>query len=150
MTATLNRASRREILAARLDTLRAERDQALAETIPSGGGDMADRATNVDGHVRLAMLEERIATVEADLVALRSHSGERADDGVATGDVVTLDFGDGPESFLLGSVDEATDRFDVITPESPLGRALAGARPGSTIFYTAGTRTLRATVISVE
>ena len=58
---------------------------------------------------------------------------------------------DGPETFLLGSVDEATDRFDVITPESPLGRALAGARPGSTIFYTAGpNRTLRATVVAVE
>lgn len=149
MTATLNSASRREILAARLATLRAERDQALAETIPSGGGDMADRATNVNGHVRLAMLEQRIANVETDLAALRSRTTRRAADGVAVGDVVTVDFGDGPETFLLGSVDEATDRFDVITPESPLGRALTGAHPGSTIFYTAGPRTLRATVISV-
>jgi transcription elongation GreA/GreB family factor len=138
-------------LTARLDALRAERDQALAETIPSGAGDMADRATNVDGHVRLAMLDERIATVEADLATLESPSARRTDDGVTVGDVVTVDFGDGPEAFLLGSVDEATDRFDVITPESPLGRALAGARPGSTIFYTAGpNRTLRATVVSVE
>jgi transcription elongation factor GreA len=151
MTATLNTASRREILTARLDALRSERDQALAETIPSGAGDMADRATNVDGHVRLAMLDERIATVEGDLAALEWPSTRRADDGVAVGDVVTLDFGDGPETFLLGSVDEATDRFDVITRDSPLGRALVGARPGSTIFYTAGpNRTLRATVISVE
>lgn len=151
MTATLSTASRREILTTRLDALRAERDNALAETIPSGAGDVADRATNVSGHVRLAMLDERIASVEADLAALRSQSARRADDGVAVGDVVTVDFGDGPETFLLGSVDEATDRFDVITPESPLGRALAGAHPGSTIFYTAGAnRTLRATVVSVE
>ena len=151
MTATLSTDSRREILTARLDALRAERDQALAETIPSGAGDMADRATNVDGHVRLAMLEGRIATVEADLAALESPSTRGEDDGVAVGDIVTVDFGDGPETFLLGSVDEATDRFDVITPESPLGRALAGARPGSTIFYTAGpNRTLHATVVSVE
>jgi transcription elongation factor GreA len=151
MTATLSTASRREILMTRLDALRAERDRALAETIPSGAGDVADRATNVDGHVRLAMLEERIATVEADLVTLESPGARRANDGVAVGDIVTIDFGDGPETFLLGSVDEATDRFDVITPESPLGRALAGARPGSTIFYTAGpNRTLRTTVVSVE
>jgi transcription elongation factor GreA len=151
MTATLSTASRREILTARLDALRAERDQALAETIPSGAGDMADRATNVDGHIRLAMLDERIATVEADLATLGSLSARRPEGGVTVGDVVTVDFGDGPEAFLLGSVDEATDRFDVITPESPLGRALAGARPGSTIFYTAGpNRTLRATVVSVE
>jgi transcription elongation factor GreA len=112
---------------------------------------MADRATNVDGHVRLAMLEERIASVETDLAVLGSSSTRPADDGVTVGDLVTVDFGDGPETFLLGSVDEATDRFDVITPESPLGRALAGARPGSTVFYTAGqNRTLRATVVSVE
>jgi len=151
MTATLDTASRREILTARLDTLRAERNRALAETIPSGAGDMADRATNVDGHVRLAMLDERIASVETDLAALGSSSTRRADAGVTLGDVVIVDFGDGPETFLLGSVDEATDRLDVITPESPLGRALAGARPGSTIFYTAGqNRTLRATVVSVE
>jgi transcription elongation factor GreA len=151
MTATLSTASRREILMTRLDALRVERNRALAETIPSGAGDMADRATNVDGHVRLAMLEERIATVEADLATLESPGARRADDGVAVGDIVTIDFGDGPETFLLGSVDEATDRFDVITPESPLGRALAGARPGATIFYTAGqNRTIRATVVSVE
>ena len=151
MTATLNTASRREILTMRLDVLRGERDRALAETIPSDAGDVADRATNVDGHVRLAMLDERIANVEADLATLDSPNTRREDDGVAVGDVLTVDFGDGPETFLLGSVDEATDRFDVITPESPLGRALAGARPGSTIFYTAGpNRTLRATVVAVE
>src|SRR5262245_33626789 len=91
MTATLDTASRREILTARLDTLRAERNRALAETIPSGAGDMADRATNVDGHVRLAMLDERIASVETDLAALGSSSTRRADAGVAVGDVVVVD-----------------------------------------------------------
>jgi hypothetical protein len=107
-------------LTARLTELRAERDQALTETIPVGDGDMADRATNVNGHVRLAMLEERIAIVEQELAAFRETSTRSAGSGVSVGDMLTLDLGDGPETFLLGSVDEATDSFDVITPNSPL------------------------------
>ncbi len=135
MTATVSSASRRDVLSARLASLRAEREPALAETIPSGNGDVADRATNVDGHVRLAMLDQRIATVERELAATGEQNARPNGDGATLGDVVTLNFGDGPEAFLLGSVDEAVDGLDVITPNSPLGRALqarAPARPSPT------------------
>jgi len=138
-------------LTARLTELRAERDQALTETIPVGDGDMADRATNVNGHVRLAMLEERIATVEQELAAFRETSTRSAGNGVTVGDMLTLDLGDGPETFLLGSVDEATDSFDVITPNSPLGKALLGARVGSSVSYrTRPGRKLSARIIAVS
>jgi transcription elongation factor GreA len=150
MTAIITPGSRRDVLTARLDTLRAERDQALAETIPSGFGDVADRATNVDGHVRLAMLEERIATVEDELAARDPRADRSAADGVAVGDIVTLDFGDGPESFLLGSVDQGGDSIDVITPSSPLGHALQGAQVGATVSYTTRShRTLYATLTAI-
>jgi transcription elongation factor GreA len=138
-------------LTARLTELRAERDQALTETIPVGDGDMADRATNVNGHVRLAMLEERIAIVEQELAAFRETSTRSAGNGVTVGDMLTLDLGDGPETFLLGSVDEATDSFDVITPNSPLGKALLGARVGSSVSYrTRPGRKLSARIIAVS
>jgi transcription elongation factor GreA len=138
-------------LTARLTELRAERDQALTETIPVGDGDMADRATNVNGHVRLAMLEERIAIVEQELAAFRETSTRSAGSGVTVGDMLTLDLGDGPETFLLGSVDEATDSFDVITPNSPLGKALLGARVGSSVSYrTRPGRKLSARIIAVS
>jgi transcription elongation factor GreA len=146
MTATISAASRQEVLTARLASLRSEREQALAETIPMSAGDLADRATNVDGHVRLAMLEQRIAAVETELAASHQPSPRPADDAIAVGDVVTLDLGDGPESFLLGSVDQAGDSFDVVTPSSPLGQALQGARVGSTVTYSIGNRTLHATI----
>jgi transcription elongation factor GreA len=149
MTATIDRAARQDALTARLATLRADREQALAETIPAGEGDIADRATNVDGHVRLAMLEERIASVEAELDARHRLSTSGAEDGVAVGDTVTLDFGDGPESLLLGTVEEAGESFDVITPNSPLGRALLGSSVGTTVSYAAAPRrTLTVTVIA--
>ena len=151
MTATISPATRRDSLTARLTELRAERDQALTETIPVGDGDMADRATNVNGHVRLAMLEERIAIVEQELAAFRETSTRSAGSGVSVGDMLTLDLGDGPETFLLGSVDEATDSFDVITPNSPLGKALLGARVGSSVSYrTRPGRKLSARIIAVS
>ena len=87
MTATISPATRRDTLAARLAELRAERDQALAETIPIGDGDVADRATNVNGHVRLAMLEERIAIVEQELAAFRETSNRSSEGGVSVGDI---------------------------------------------------------------
>jgi transcription elongation factor GreA len=149
MTATITATSRRDTLTARLVQLHAERAQALAEIVPSGAGDVADRATNVDGHVRLAMLDERIATVEAELVAIRQPT-RRAEGHVAVGDAVTLDFGDGPETLLFGSVEAAGDGADVITPNSPLGQALQQAAVGSTVTYAAGPgRKLSVRVIAV-
>lgn len=67
------------------------------------------------------------------------------------GDIVTVDFSDGPESFLLASLDEVGDKFDVITPSSPLGRALQGARVGSAVSYVTGpNRTIHAKLIAVS
>jgi transcription elongation factor GreA len=150
MTATLNPDARHEILTTRLADLYSQRDDTLAEIVPVGSGDDADRATNVDGHVRLAMLDQRIAAIEAEL-ADRLMPQRRASDGsVSLGDVVTVDLGDGPETYLLGSVEEAGADVDVITPSSPLGKVLQGAKVGSTLSYAARPgRHLKAKVLSV-
>jgi transcription elongation factor GreA len=150
MTATLNPDARHEILTTRLADLYSQRDDTLAEIVPVGSGDDADRATNVDGHVRLAMLDQRIAAIEAEL-ADRLMPQRRASDGsVSVGDVVTVDLGDGPETYLLGSVEEAGADVDVITPSSPLGKVLQGAKVGSTLSYAARPgRHLKAKVLSV-
>ncbi|MCW2648397.1 MAG: transcription elongation factor GreA [Pseudonocardiales bacterium] len=149
MTATITALSRQEVLIARLEALRSEREQTLTETIPTAAGDLADRATNVDAHVRLAMLEQRIGNVETELAASRQSSARPANGAIGVGDVVTLDLGDGPESFLFGSVDQAGAGLDVITPNSPLGQALLGARTGSRVTYSIGNRTMHATVADV-
>lgn len=132
MTATLSD-SRAQVLTSRLRDLEAERDQTLAELVPAGSGDDADRATNVDAHVRLSVLHERIASVEYELATLGSDREQGT--GVRVGDVVTLDFGDGPETYLFASVDEAGGDLDVVTPASPLGRALEGASAGTEVSY---------------
>jgi transcription elongation factor GreA len=152
MPATLTPAARHEVLTARLARLRAERHDILAEIAPVGVGDDADRATNVDGHVRLAMLDQRIAAVEAELAETELSRGRSAvDEGtVAIGKVVTVDLGDGPETYLLGTVEEAGDGVDVITPSSPLGKVLQGAQVGATVSYAARPgRMLQATLLAV-
>jgi transcription elongation factor GreA len=154
MTATLTSDARNDVLNNRLASLYIEREQVLAEIAPAGSGDDADRATNVDGHVRLAMLEHRIIAVESELAELKmpgtTTTTHVSDGTVAIGDVVTVDLGDGPETYLLGSVDEAADGVDVITPSSPLGKVLQGATVGSTLSYAARPgRTLQAKLIAI-
>jgi transcription elongation factor GreA len=112
-------------------------------------GDDADRATNVDGHVRLAMLEDRIAAVELARAEAARQREQAPADVVREGAVVTVDLGDGPETFLFASVEQAAAGDDVITPGSPLGRALAGAAVGATVEYRAANRTRQAAVIAV-
>jgi transcription elongation factor GreA len=136
MTATMSADARNDVLANRLAALYVEREQVLSEIAPTGFGDDADRATNVDGHVRLAMLEQRIVALENELAEpKRPRRRGKAADTVALGDLVTLDLGDGAETYLLGTVEQAGDELDVVTPSSPLGRVLEGARVGDTLTY---------------
>jgi transcription elongation factor GreA len=150
MTATVSADDRHDVLSNRLAALYLEREQVLTEIAPSGLGDEADRATNVDGHIRLAMLEQRIVAVENELAEPRPTARKKKSDVVAIGDVVTVDLGDGPETYLLGSVDEAGAGYDVITPSSPLGQVLEGATVGATLTYSPRpNRTLTAKLISI-
>ncbi|HKC27413.1 MAG TPA: GreA/GreB family elongation factor [Jatrophihabitans sp.] len=151
MTATLTADSRRDALSARLAELDHERKELLAEVAPVGSGDDADRATNVDGHIRLAMLEQRIIALETELAELPSRRSHEGNGTVAIGDVVTVDLGDGPETYLLGTVDEAAQGLDVITPTSPLGTVLQGAKAGATLRYAAASgRSLKAKVVAIQ
>jgi len=121
------------VLAARLEALRAERDVVLAETRSDSRGDAADQATNVEALIRLQLLDERIATVELEIAESRHR--EHVDGVVSVGDVVTLDLGDGDETYVIGSVEQVAAGIDTITPGSPLGQAILGAQVGSTVSY---------------
>ena len=124
---------RNRVLATRLEALRAERAELVAETRSDSRGDLADQATNVETLIRIQLLDERIASVELEIADL---DRQRHVDGVVSvGDVVTLDLGDGDETYLIGSVEQAYAGVDTITPGSPLGRAIVGAQVGSTVSY---------------
>lgn len=122
-----------DILSARLADLREERRTTLAESLLESNGDVADRATNVEATIRLQLLDERIALLERELDESRRRP--HTDGVVCVGDVVTLDFGDGPETYVIGSVEQALSGVDTVTPGSPLGRALLGSPVGGTVTY---------------
>lgn len=149
MTTTVVSQPRSAALAARLESLRAERAEVMGELVVGNGGDTADRATNVDANARLTLLEQRIAAVEAELTS--SNRVKPSTGGVAPGDVVTVDLGDGPETFLFGSVEQSGAGLDVITEASPLGQAINGAAVGASVTYrTRAGRELSATVIAIS
>lgn len=140
---------RADLLAARIHDLRAERDQAQLELIGGASGDAADRATNVDANVRFALLEQRILALELELAD--QPTGRRHGSEVTVGDLVILELGDGPETFLIGSVDEASAGVQVLTPTSPLGRVVVGANVGDTVTYAPRPhRSMVVTIVGVE
>jgi transcription elongation factor GreA len=72
-------------------------------------------------------------------------------DVVEEGCVVTCDYGDGDlETFLYANRENATDEggkigaLDVYSPESPIGQALAGHKPGDEVVF--GPRSIKVVV----
>ena len=66
--------------------------------------------------------------------------------------VVTLDFGFGPEKYLVGVLEEAKGRDDiedVLTPDSPLGQALVGKQPGD-VSYEANGREMTVKILEIS
>jgi len=121
------------LLNQRLCAMRAERADVLLDAVIAPSGDLADRATNVEASIRLQLLDERIAALELEVDELRHR--RHTDGVVSVGDLVTLDLGDGDETYLVGSVEQAFAGADTVTPMSPLGRAIVGAAVGATVTY---------------
>ncbi len=138
-------------LLARLEDLQAQRAQTALESIPPGGsGDAADHAGNVEALIRLGELDTRIAALQ---VQLQAPVTEAPPAQVAEiGSLVTLRFPDDEEDqqFLIGLVEQAGPGVEVITPTSPLGEVLLGARPGDELTYRVSSgRTLTVTLVGI-
>jgi transcription elongation factor GreA len=83
-------------------------------------------------------VEARIRQIEEML--RRAEVGTPSDDGtVSPGMKVTIRWpGDtDTETFLLGHREIEDDNLEVFSPQSPLGGAILGARPGDTVTYVA-------------
>lgn len=144
--------SSRAALQARLDGLLAQRVEVFAEATSAGAtGDAADRAGNVEAIIRLEELDARISSLHEKLSAPTAQ--RQAGDTVQVGSRVQLRFGGeaDAEAFLVGMLEEAVGSVEVITPTSPLGKALLGARSGDEVAYRSGAgATLTATLVGVD
>ena len=143
--------SARAALLARLEDLQAQRVQTALESIPPGGsGDAADHAGNVEALIRLGELDARIAALQVQLQAPDASSEKAA--AAEVGSLVTLRFAgdDEIQDYLIGLVEQSGAGVEVITPTSPLGVVLLGARPGDELTYkVASGRTMSVTLVDI-
>lgn len=116
-------------------------------------GDAADLAEFAARDMVVEQLDERIASIRGLLAEAAVQTRRAAPDGrVAEGTVVGLRFGHSrqTETFLVGHRLEAADDVDVITPASPLGRALLGAKSGDKVSYGAPLGAVDVTLVEVR
>ena len=54
------------------------------------------------------------------------------------------------ETYLLGSIEERRDNLETVSPQSPMGEALMGKKPGDTAEYSVNGRQLRVDIVSIS
>ena len=76
------------------------------------------------------------------------------DGSVGLGTIVTVLYeGDDPtmaESYLIGHIEERCDTAEVMSPTSPLGAALLGAKNGDLVTYAAPNGNLKVKIIGIQ
>ncbi len=135
----------------------------VARMAGQDGRDSADLADRVLREADLAQLDERIEALELHLqrraladTGSGAIAGPDQDVAVRAGRVVSLSFaGETPSRYLVADLLDAVDagatgEFDVLTPASPLGRALLGVRRGDQVTYLTPRGKVTVTVHAVE
>ena len=119
-------------------------DEALSDT--DGVEDRGDRAKRLELADDLARLSGRIREISEVLAGRVKPSSE---DVLPEGTQVIVRFGDGStDAMTVVTVPE--DTAETLTRDSPLGRALVGARPGDTITYSGPDGTVVADVLTIR
>jgi transcription elongation factor GreA len=116
---------------------------------------LGDLSENGDYHAAKdaqGKMESRVRQLQATLAkALVVEQEGSASSTVAAGSVVAIRYegDDEVERFLVGSIEERHDELNVISPGSPLGRALLGRAPGDVVEYEAPGGTLRVEIVTI-
>ena len=96
-------------------------------------GDLTENAEYEDAKNEQAFVEGRIQTLEALIKNATIIDENHSTDHVQIGSTVSVESGDGPETFTIVGSTEAKPTEGRISNESPVGRALLGHRKGETI-----------------
>lgn len=115
---------------------------------------LGDLSENGDYHAareEKGKMQGRIQQIQALLENAVVVSPDGPTDRVAVGSLVDLRFGDDeePERYLIGSIEERHEDYDVVSPSSPLGKAMIGARAGNVVQYEAPAGRVDVTVVAV-
>jgi transcription elongation factor GreA len=103
--------------------------------------ELGDLKENGDYHAaknEQGLNEARVRQLEAMLkhaVVVEASTAERVETGTVVEVMMAGD--DEPSTYLVGSIEERGTGYDVISPGSPLGKALLGHAPGDVVTYEA-------------
>jgi transcription elongation factor GreA len=105
-----------------------------------------DAAKNEQGHneARIRQIEQ----ILRDAVIVERGNAEVVEPGVLV--ELRHEGDDATEIYLVGSIEERHDTYEVVSTSSPLGVALLGAAPGATVTYQGPRRELSVKVVSVR
>lgn len=126
-------------LQSELDHLKTTGREQAAQAIKAARahGDLRENAEYDTAKDEQGKMEARIRQLE-DMLRRAQVGSAPAGDVVHAGNVVTTVDGDGDEEiFLIGSREDRTTGLTVVSADSPLGRALVGARVGDEVSYQA-------------
>jgi transcription elongation factor GreA len=116
--------------------------------------EMGDLKENGDYHAaknEQGLNEARIRQLEATLkaaVVVESTSVSKVEAGTLV--EVRMEGDDETSTYLIGSIEERGSGYDVMSPGSPLGKALLGHAPGETITYQAPAGSFAVEIITVR
>jgi transcription elongation factor GreA len=142
-------------LQAELDDLKTRGRVDIARAIEAARA-LGDLSENGDYHAAKdsqGKMEARIRQLQAMLenAAIVDRNAVDASDTVTTGVVVALKYvgDDDVERYLLGSIEERREGVSVVSPNSPLGQALMGAKVGDQVSYEAPSGPLQVEVVGI-
>jgi transcription elongation factor GreA len=116
--------------------------------------EMGDLKENGDYHAaknEQGLNEARIRQLEATLkaaVVVESTSVDKVEAGTLV--EVRMEGDDETSTYLIGSIEERGSGYDVMSPGSPLGKALLGHAPGETVTYEAPAGSFAVEIIAVR
>jgi transcription elongation factor GreA len=116
--------------------------------------ELGDLSENGDYHAakhEQGLNEARVRQLEAILkhaVVVESIAGDKVDTGTVVD--VLMEGDDEPSTYLIGSIEERGSGYDVISPGSPLGKALLGHIAGDVVTYEAPSGKFSVEVVAVR
>jgi transcription elongation factor GreA len=142
-----------ERLKAELDELTGEGRIDIARKIEAARA-LGDLSENGDYHAakdHQGKMEARIRQIEATLLDVKIVEERPVGDVVAVGAVVAIRFegDDDVERYLVGSIEERVEDLEVVSPGSPLGSALLGAKKGEQRSYQVNGHNLTVEIVSI-
>jgi transcription elongation factor GreA len=115
-------------------------------------GDLSENAEYHAAKDHQGLQEARIRQVKQMIESAEIIEGDDTDGTVRVGQLVTIQHegDDEPETYLLGLREEKSGSFDILTPDSPLGRSLLGHSAGETVVAEVPAGRLKVRVVDVQ